>query len=379
MRTSRMRPAVVAAGAAIVLLNESGELSVRIAIIGEDGGRIGQFEQALADFGLDWDVARPTDEVAALDTATPADVYVVGHARSALLAQVRQRHPGAVRIQLLEADQDADAMQALDGAHRLLRMPLDAGELIEAVESLSELRELLDNAELKQRIGSIGSLPPPPRVYIELTQLLRDPDSSNNEIAEVLAQDPAIAAKVLRLCNSAYFSGGRVITDFRAAVTRLGHQQISRLVLATETFGAIQSAGSVDREALQDRALRTSRVAGRLLAGASAELAATAGLLAEVGLLLPSIQADGDGPHYAEAGAYLLGLWGLPMPIVEAVAHHHRPARMRSGGFWVTGAVHVAAALVAGKDVDEAYLRSVGVIDKLPRWRDMVAQLAEAA
>lgn len=352
---------------------------MRIAIIGEDGGRIGQFEQALADFGLDWDVVRSTDAAAALDAPTPADVFVVSPRDGALLAQVRQRIPGAVRIQLLEGGQDADAMQALDGAHRVLRTPLDAGELIEAVEGLADLREILDNAELKQRIGSIGSLPPPPRVYIELTQLLRDPDSSNNEIAEVLAQDPAIAAKVLRLCNSAYFSGGRVITDFRSAVTRLGHQQISRLVLATETFGAIQSAGNVDREALQDRALRTSRVAGRLLAGSSAELAATAGLLAEVGLLLPGIQAEGDGPHYAEAGAYLLGLWGLPMPIVEAVAHHHRPSRMRSGGFWVTGAVHVASALVSGKDVDEAYLRTVGVYDKLPRWRDLVAQLAEAA
>ena len=358
---------------------QPGTQDVRIAIIGEDGGRIGQFEQALADFGLDWEVERPTDAVAALDEPTPADVFVASHAHGALLAQVRQRHPGAVRIQLLEAGQDADAMQALDGAHRLLRMPLDAGELIEAVESLTELRELLDSPDLKQRIGRIGALPPPPRVYIELTQLLRDPESSNNEIGEVLAQDPAIAAKVLRLCNSAYFSGGRVITDFRAAVTRLGHQQISRLVLATETFGSIQSAGSVDREALQERALRTSRIAGRLLAGSSAELAATAGLLAEVGLLLPGIQADGDGPHYAEAGAYLLGLWGLPMPIVEAVAHHHRPSRMRSGGFWVAGAVHVAASLVAGKEVDEAYLRSVGMHDKLPRWRDMVAQLAEAA
>jgi HD-like signal output (HDOD) protein len=270
-------------------------------------------------------------------------------------------------------------MQALDNAHRLLRMPLDAGELIEAVESLTDLRELLGNTELKRRIGAIGSLPPPPRVYIELTQLLRDPDASNAEIADVLAQDPAIAAKVLRLCNSAYFSGGRQITDFRSAVTRLGHQSIRRLVLASETFGSIQSASRIDRDALQDRALRTSRLAGRLLAGASAELAATAGLLTEIGLLLPGVEAGSDGLHYAEAGAYLLGLWGLPMPIVEAVAYHHNPGRVRSGGFWVTGAVHVASALVAGTDVDEAYLRTVGVHDKLPRWRELVAQMAEAA
>ena len=352
---------------------------MRIAILGEDGGRIGQLERALADFGLDWQVVRPEDPASALDAREPADVFVVTGDHAGLLGRIRERHPSAVRVLLLAAGQDGEVLQALDSAHRLLQVPLDAGELIEAVESLTDLRELLGNAELKRRIGAIGSLPPPPRVYIELTQLLRDPDASNAEIADVLAQDPAIAAKVLRLCNSAYFSGGRQITDFRMAVTRLGHQSIRRLVLASETFGSIQSAGQVDRDALQDRALRTSRLAGRLLAGASAELAATAGLLAEIGLLLPGVDAGGGDLHYAEAGAYLLGLWGLPMPIVEAVAYQLDPARVRSGGFWVTGAVHVAAALVAGREVDEAYLRTVGVADKLPRWRELGAQMAEAA
>ena len=63
---------------------------------------------------------------------------------------------------------------------------------------------------------------------------------------------------------------------------------------------------------------------------------------------------------------------GLPMPIVEAVAYQRRPGQMRSGGFWVTGAVHVASALVAGNEPDEAYLRSVGMLDKLPQWRELV-------
>jgi HD-like signal output (HDOD) protein len=87
-------------------------------------------------------------------------------------------------------------------------------------------------------------------------------------------------------------------------------------------------------------------------------------------------------PGHAEAGAYLLGLWGLPTPIVEAVAHQSRPRRMRSTGFWVTGAVHVAAALVKGTPVDEGYLHSVGMLDKLPQWRLMAEQIghnAEAA
>jgi len=43
------------------------------------------------------------------------------------------------------------------------------------------------------------------------------------------------------------------------------------------------------------------------------------------------------------------------------------------------GAVHVASALVTGREVDEAYLRSVGVIDKLPQWRGMLEPATEAA
>ncbi|MFL6592615.1 MAG: HDOD domain-containing protein [Luteimonas sp.] len=363
-------------------------MNVLIVIVGEESGRVDALAGALADTGLECEVRHVADADSALALAATAqvDVFVAGASAgtmrgAATLTQVRAQHPAAVRILLVEPEQEFDATQALDAAHRLLHVPLDANELVEAVDSVIELRELLDNSELKRSIGRIGALPPPPRIYIELSQLLRDPDASNAEIAELLGQDPAIAAKVLRMCNSAYFSGGRVVTDFRAAVTRLGHETLRRLLLLSETFGSIQSAGSVDRETLQDRALRTSRLAARLLGGASAELAATAGLLAEIGLLLPGVSADpGEGGlHYAEAGAYLLGLWGLPMPIVQAVAFHHRPSKMRGAGFWITGAVHVASALVCGREVDEDYLRSVGVIDKLPQWRAMLEPMTEAA
>ncbi|HEY4556073.1 MAG TPA: HDOD domain-containing protein, partial [Lysobacter sp.] len=259
---------------------------MRIVIAGESD-QAKALGRALEDLGLDWSVeaVAPAGGSAALPADGAVDVFVcpvrVGGASGAeLLARVRASHPEAVRILLLDKGQEQQAISALDSAHRMLNTPLDASELIEAVDSVTDLRELLTGDELKQTIGRIGSLPPPPRVYIELTQLMRDPDASNAEIAEVLAQDPAIAAKVLRLCNSAYFSGGRVITDMRAAVTRLGMQALRSMVLASETFGSIQSANAIDRDAMQERALRTSRLAARLLGGSSAELAATAGLLA---------------------------------------------------------------------------------------------------
>src|SRR5690606_7397918 len=106
---------------------------------------------------------------------------------------------------------------------------------------------------------------------------------------------------------------------------------------------------------------------------------ATAGLLAEVGRLLPPPGEGAPAPDHTEAGAYLLGLWGLPMPIVEAVAFHRQPGRRRAAGFWVTGALHVAQALVMDEPVDETYLQSVGMRERLPQWRTMMEQDAARA
>lgn len=356
---------------------------MRIVIAGEEAARAAEFDAVLADFGLDWTI----DWLPVGTSVDPAmsafDVFVCGLRPGPiggpeLLARVAALYPQAVRILLLDQDvQEAsvDIAQGLDGAHRVLARPLDPIELVNAVESVVDLRELLDNEELKRVLGRVNSLPPPPRLYLQLTRLLRDPDASNAEIAQALSQDPAIAAKVLRLCNSAYFSGGREITDMRAAVTRLGHQTLLRMVLTIEAFSSSSVIPSQEREAMQDRALRASNLARRLLPGPSAELAATASLLAEVGRLLPGVSSgapDQPGPGYAEAGAYLLGLWGLPMPIVEAVAYQHQPGRLRAAGFWVPGAVHVATALVAGRDPDVEYLRSVGMLDRLPQWQAWV-------
>jgi HD-like signal output (HDOD) protein/CheY-like chemotaxis protein len=344
---------------------------VQIVVVGGDAGQVAEVARELAEQGLDWRIAHvagPAD-VPAGDADGAPDVLVcasrVGTSDGlAVLAQLRKRHPDAMRILLVESGGDRDVVQALATSHRLLPEPLDALALIEAVESVAELRDLLDDPALKQMIERVGSLPAAPRQYLALTALLRDPDSTAAQIAEVVGQDPTVAARVLRISNSAYYSGGREITDLRSAVTRLGHNTLRQLVLASEVF----SAGA-DADELRDRALRISQLAGKLLAGPSAELAATAGLLAEVGLLLPRPPgSDAATTPYSTTGAYLLGLWGLPGPIVEAVAFHDRPSRIR-GGFWVTGAVHVAAALVNGREVDQAYLRSVGQIDRLPAWR----------
>ncbi|WP_257644087.1 HDOD domain-containing protein [Luteimonas salinisoli] len=360
---------------------------MRILFVGDDASFPPDLVGLVSEMDDDWQVVTVADGSAATEAAAGGalDVVVVAPVlpdmpAATLLGQIRTLRPETSRIALIAPGQTPPP-RIISLAHRFLPLPLGPEMLLEAVGCLEELRELLDDPRLHAIIGRVEHLPSPPHVYLGLMHALEEnEDTGSAEIAQLIAGDPAIAAKVLQLCNSAYFSSGRAITDLRAAVTRLGVATLRDLVLASEVF-SVALAGGTDRTTLQQRALLASRLARRMLPESSAELGATAALLADIGLLLPGVrdehsgEGDPDAPGHAEAGAYLLGLWGLPMPIIEAVAFHRRPARSSVRSFWVTGAVHVAMALASGDPVDEEYLRRVGVIDRLGGWRDHAESL----
>ena len=85
------------------------------------------------------------------------------------------------------------------------------------------------------------------------------------------------------------------------------------------------------------------------------------------------------GTTHAEIGAYLLGLWGLLDPIVEAVVFHHRPSACPNQTFSPLTAVHVANALMSEANtmdpaetslpIDLEYLAALGLSDRLTVWR----------
>ena len=140
-----------------------------------------------------------------------------------------------------------------------------------------------------------------------------------------------------------------------------------------------------------------ARVAKRLVTGRrQTQNAYTAALLHDIGKLLLAvcipekfvktqlaskatgrplheIEAEMLGITHAEAGAYLLSLWGLPYPIVEAVAYHHNPAAALEKTFDVPTAVAVANALVEepSGNIPPAiadHLQFLEVIHELPAW-----------
>lgn len=298
-----------------------------------------------------------------------------------LLASVATLQPKMVRILIDRSEAEIDMQRALLFAHRVMPSALDAELLFDTLSGVSELSDMLRSEFLHEVVGSVSGLPPAPKLYMALTKALADPKSDASVIANLVSQDPAISAKVMRMCNSAYFAGMSEVTSVKAAITRLGLNTVRMIVLAAEVY---TGNSSIDRDAIQKRAMLASAIAMKVLPGSSQDLAGTGSLLAEVGLLVPGVvddrkrtPADEGKPGHSEAGAYLLGLWGLPLPIVEAVYSHRNPQRLAKQGFWVTGAVHVATSLAAEEPVDEDYLRAVGQIEKLPKWQDIAQELRE--
>ncbi|MBN6152114.1 HDOD domain-containing protein [Xanthomonas sp. AmX2] len=365
---------------------------MRILFVGDEASLPADVIEYIRDLGDDWQVQTVADGNAAIAAVATVhlDAVIAAPAlpdltTATLLGQIRTLSPETIRIALIEAEQSSRAPPAriIGVAHRFLPLPLAPEMLLEAVTSIEELQELLSNPELRASIGRIEKLPSPPHLYLSLMHALEQDDGSNAaDLAKLVSADPAIAAKVLQLCNSAYFSNGRSMSDLRTAVTRLGIATLRDLVLASEVF-SVQALSNAERSALQHRSLLASKLASKMLPASSSELGATAALLADIGLLLPGVRnereplADGEDnrPGHAEAGAYLLGLWGLPMPIIEAVAFHRQPQRSSTRSFWVTGAVHVAMALASGTDVDEEYLSKTGMLGKLPIWREQAESL----
>ena len=362
---------------------------MQVVFVDDESRVLAGIERTLAMHDSAWNCRFFTSGQAALDALAdrPADV-VVSDMRmpfmdgAALLGKVREHWPGTLRIILSGYSDTACTLRMLDVAHQFVSKPCDNAVLLATLEGALSLRALFKDPSVLDVIGRVNRLPSAPRVFAELTRLLADPASDARQVSRLLGSDPALSARIMQLANSAYFTGGGggTIKSVGDAINRLGIDQVRLLVLASHVFADAAEDPYVDL--LQRRSLQASQLATQIVAGNSAQ-AATAALLARIGLLVHDLRDDAgqeaktgcDTPLQAAVGAYLLALWGLPMDIVDAVARHTHPDRTVGTGFGMAGAVHVAVALANGQTPDLVYLERTGMLDKWTHWQACNAAL----
>ncbi len=239
---------------------------MRVIFVDDEPRVLEGIARMLSMQGKDWQADYATSAELALTRleAEPADIVVTdlrmpGGDGVQLLQTVQQRWPATLRVILSGQTEPDEVLRSFRVAHQFIAKPCDSRLLVQSLERISALQRLLQSSDLRALVGRIQHLPAAPRVYTQLTQSLGGESASAGDIASLVSQDPGLAAQVLHLVNSAFFSRGRSVTDIRGAVTRLGTNTLRMLVLTTEVFGSAPHA-----EELQRRALLASQIVGRM-------------------------------------------------------------------------------------------------------------------
>lgn len=392
----------------------------RILIVSREAQELDAIRAGLEDMRSKWELTAVREAGAALgamrEAAFDAAIVDLQEPTSqglALLKDIMEQAPDTLRIALTSA-QDRPAIQEVGApAHQLLSKPCDAKVLKAVLARAFAARNFVGDDGFKKLVAGMTSLPVLPQAYNEIMKELQSRDSSLERVGEIVARDMGLTAKILQLVNSAFFGLSRSIAHPAEAAIFLGSETLKAMVLSLQVFSQYQNLKLTECtvELLWRHSWTTGVLAKRLCEHEKAprdvgDEAFIGGLLHDVGKLVwaandPAGFEDSlrqarlnkvplweqefalRGSSHAELGGYLLGSWGLPQGVVEAVAFHHRPAQARRQSFCALTAVHAANTLgkvqggscrAVAQAVDEDYLRSLGLGDRIEHWKSFFTE-----
>ena len=337
------------------------------------------------------------------------DMQMPGMDGAELLDQVMISYPWMVRFVFSGESDRRRLLKSARPAHQFLSKPCDPDQLKTAVNRTRTLREVVGNQTVRQVVSRLDNIPSPPDIYTQVVEELQNEKASTARIGGIISQDMSMTATILKMVNSSFFGLARRISDPVQAVSLLGLEVISGLILSAHLMSVYDSTRvpGFSLEVLWRHSFSTANLAQRLAAETITDKRFTddcyvAGLLHDVGQLIIGtnlaeeyntvrerakaedrviwkVEKDLLGSSHAEVGAYLLGLWGLPESTVEAVAFHHNPSESLPLGFTALTAVHLADHLERRlakpqegyplPEIDEEYLKETGFSDKFPLWQ----------
>jgi len=203
-------------------------------------------------------------------------------------------------------------------------------------------------------LRDIRDLPTLPTVASKVMEMTRDPQCSQIDLAAVVEQDPAIAARLLKLVNSPFYGIAGTVSSVQQALVFVGMSNIRNLVLSASAMEIFHEGGEIgpfSRKELWIHSLGCA-IAARRLAQASRSLdpetAFTAGLIHDVGKVvldrffredleriidlldrhtasMAEVERSIMGLDHGEIGGYVAQRWRLPDVLQEAISYHHKP------------------------------------------------------
>jgi len=231
---------------------------------------------------------------------------------------------------------------------------------LEAVIHQMQLEEKLEQRKenqeaIKSRLSWSEDLPTLPTIATQVFQITSSPDFSATALSNLIMNDPALTAKILKTVNSPFYGIQQQVGSVKQAVVLLGSDEIVDMAFgmaASEVFDIESYPGMINPKSLWQHSLGTALIS-QYLCKQTEEYrnmgAFTAGLLHDVGKIffvknfpelyqiihetqkqhnLPLYELEEDvlGANHAAVGGYLVSKWNLPQSLIQATGFHHQPA-----------------------------------------------------
>lgn len=221
-------------------------------------------------------------------------------------------------------------------------------------------------------LSRLNDLPAFPKTVQRILETVDAPESSMTVLANLVAHDPAIAARVYAAAHKAAIERDRCVDDIYTATSLIGMQTVREIALFFSLSGFIRDLADDPAQGAMWRHSLAAGVCAQELAWhvdckVSIHHAFIAGLLHDIGQFWllrfagPTFESCVDlvrkegldicraeeavfGVNHAVLGSWLVTAWGLPQPIASAVHGHHEPDGA-TGGQPLVNLLHVAEVL----------------------------------
>ena len=388
----------------------------KLLFVDDDSAVLQGLQRMLRVMRNEWDMsfAESGQQALKIMKKFPVDMVVTdmrmpGMDGAQLLQEVKSDFPDTIRIILSGQADETAFMRSAVSMHQFLTKPCNLQSLKSAVNRAFHLQEDLISEDLVKLVSQMGSVPVLPQLYTELMEELNSPEYSIEKVGKIISKDIGMATKILQLANSAVFGFSQKVLTVDHAVRILGIAMIQSLVLPYQIFSKFDQ-GKLKQFSLDTIWGHSGRVGKCALKIAEIEnmnevfkgYCITGGMLHDIGKLLIGYyhqekyqeilafamdnsvelcQAELSilNVTHDKVSAYLLGLWGLPDPLVEAVAYHHDPSKSKYQELTPLIIIYVANILANENEspskeypssvIDENYLEKLGLLDRVPVWR----------
>lgn len=336
-----------------------------------------------------------------------SDMYMPGMDGGTLLHEIRTHHPQTIRTILSGHSDKALILKTLKPAHKFLHKPCPPEKITQWVNKILFFRKILPNRELQDVLNGIGALPSQPLFFPLLFEAIAQ--DKPQEVGRAVGFDVSMAANILKVTLNSFFVESERLPSLSDAASLLGLDLLYEIISARDLFVEYNTTIFPDFsiDLLWRHCLRTANYA-RIVASLEStdktfiNKCYLAGLFHDLGkflltnyytydyLALLSQLPKAQKPleqlelanlncSHALAGAYLMGLWGLPLDVVEAIAFHERPSVLKKYTLSPLTIVHVANVLdhlflrFSNQDplqkLDLTFLSKCMTKDKLQTWK----------